>query len=119
MRIDRTTIGRYICRASVKGYREIDSEAELFMKGPPRILTDTAIAYGRVGSNVELGKYFRIRILCSFVSSSKESDVSTKYGTCLKWASIRTTFKILGWIFIFLFQYAMLLAFPLPETSFG
>ena len=28
VRIDRTTIGRYICRASVKGYREIDSEAE-------------------------------------------------------------------------------------------
>lgn len=94
MRIDRTTIGRYICRASVKGYREIDSEAELFMKGPPRILTDTAIAYGRVGSNVELGKY-------------------------LKWASIKTTLKILTLIFIFLFQYAMLLAFPLPETSFG
>ena len=73
MRIDRTTIGRYICRASVKGYREIDSEAELFMKGPPRILTDTAIAYGRVGSNVELGKYLRRNglIFCLFVSATK------------------------------------------------
>ena len=116
MRIDSTTIGRYICRASVKGYREIDSEAELFMKGPPRILTDTAIAYGRVGSNVELGKYFRIRILCSFVLSSKEFDVSTKYSTCLKWASIRTTFKILGWIFIFSFPVCNAFGIPPPRN---
>lgn len=38
VRIDEDSIGRYICRASVKGFPEISATAELFMKGPPRIL---------------------------------------------------------------------------------
>ena len=54
VRIDETSIGKYICRASVKGFREISASAEVFMKGPPRILNTEAIFYGRVGSNVEL-----------------------------------------------------------------
>lgn len=54
MRIDESAVGKYVCRASVKGYREISASAEVFMKGPPRILNTQALFYGRVGSNVEL-----------------------------------------------------------------
>ena len=38
----------------MKGFSEISSHAEVFMKGPPSILNTEAIFYGRVGSNVEL-----------------------------------------------------------------
>ena len=54
VRIDETSIGKYICRASVKGFREISASAKVFMRGPPKILNTEAIFYGRVGSNVEL-----------------------------------------------------------------
>ena len=33
LRIDSTSIGKYICRASVKGYLEISATAQVFMKG--------------------------------------------------------------------------------------
>ena len=33
VRIDENSIGKYICRASVKGFREIEASAEVFMKG--------------------------------------------------------------------------------------
>jgi hypothetical protein len=35
--ISGSTVGKYICRASVKGFREVTASAEIFMKGPPRI----------------------------------------------------------------------------------
>lgn len=54
LKIDENSIGKYICRASVKGFREISATAEVFMRGPPRILNNQALFYGRVGSNVEL-----------------------------------------------------------------
>ena len=54
VRIDETSIGKYICRASVKGFREISASAKVFMRGPPKILNTEAIFYGRVGSNVAL-----------------------------------------------------------------
>ena len=33
VRIDESSIGKYICRASVKGFREISASAEVLMKG--------------------------------------------------------------------------------------
>ena len=54
VRIDETSVGKYICRASVKGFREISASAQVLMKGPPRIQNNQAIVYGRVGSNAEL-----------------------------------------------------------------
>jgi hypothetical protein len=41
--IGSSTVGKYICRASVKGFREVTAAAEIFMKGPPRILRQDPI----------------------------------------------------------------------------
>jgi hypothetical protein len=54
VRIDDFTVGKYICRASVKGFREISATAEILMKGPPRVLNSEGVQFGRIGSNVEL-----------------------------------------------------------------
>ena len=41
--ISASAVGKYICRASVKGFREVTSSAEIFMKGPPRIIRQDPI----------------------------------------------------------------------------
>ncbi|KAL0859876.1 hypothetical protein ABMA27_010212 [Loxostege sticticalis] len=38
--VSRETAGRYICKATVEGYPEIESEAAIFIKGPPKILSN-------------------------------------------------------------------------------
>ncbi len=38
IKISESTVGKYICRASVQGFREVTASAEVFMHGPPRIL---------------------------------------------------------------------------------
>ena len=52
------TIGKYICRGSVKGFEEISSTAEVFQKGPPRILSQSPnkneIQVGREGDTVQV-----------------------------------------------------------------
>ena len=48
------TIGRYTCRARVQGFPEVIASAEIFMKGPPRIIRTKKIQFGRIGDDVEL-----------------------------------------------------------------
>ena len=48
------TIGRYTCRAAVSGFTEERASAEIFMKGPPRIIRTKRIQFGRIGDDVEL-----------------------------------------------------------------
>ena len=52
--ITESSIGKYICRASVKGFTEITAAAEVMMKGPPHILRRAHVEYGRVGSDLRL-----------------------------------------------------------------
>ena len=54
MKVSEITIGRYTCRASVQGFTEVSESAEIFVKGPPRIIRTNRIQFGRVGDNVEL-----------------------------------------------------------------
>ena len=48
------TIGVYTCRARVQGFSEVVASAEVFMKGPPRIIRTKKIQFGRIGDDVEL-----------------------------------------------------------------
>ena len=48
--IGASTVGKYICRASVKGFREVTASAEIFMKGPPRIFKKDPIQVTASGS---------------------------------------------------------------------
>ena len=52
--INEATVGTYICRASVRGFTEISSKAEILMRGPPRVIRKDQIQFGRVGSNVQV-----------------------------------------------------------------
>ncbi|KAM3968499.1 irregular chiasm C-roughest protein isoform 2-T2 [Aphomia sociella] len=47
------TAGRYICKASVDGYPEIESEATIFIKGVPNIISNTT-QYGTEGDGVTI-----------------------------------------------------------------
>ena len=54
--ISEATVGTYICRASVRGFKEISSSAEILMRGPPRVLRKDQTQFGRLGANVEVRK---------------------------------------------------------------
>ncbi|XP_072933879.1 irregular chiasm C-roughest protein-like isoform X2 [Epargyreus clarus] len=67
MRVTPDNAGRYICRASLEGYPEIESEATIFIKGPPKILSNRT-QFGSEGENV--------RIECVALSVPKSDDVT-------------------------------------------
>lgn len=54
--IDESTIGKYNCRVSVKGFPEIETSATIYMKGPPQIRNKASQAsqIGKEGDTVEL-----------------------------------------------------------------
>ncbi|CAK1549208.1 unnamed protein product [Leptosia nina] len=64
--VEKATAGRYICKASVEGYPEIESEATIFIKGPPEILSNKT----QVGSEGE-----RVSIECEALSVPKPDDI--------------------------------------------
>ncbi|XP_041985822.1 irregular chiasm C-roughest protein-like isoform X2 [Aricia agestis] len=64
--VDEETAGRYICKASVDGYPEIESEATIFIKGPPQILSNRT----QLGSEGE-----STRIECATRSVPEPDDV--------------------------------------------
>ncbi|TRY63192.1 hypothetical protein TCAL_02084 [Tigriopus californicus] len=54
VKISEATIGKYICRASVKDFQEISASAEIMMKGPPHIIRRNSIQYGYEGTTIRL-----------------------------------------------------------------
>ncbi|KAL4707063.1 hypothetical protein ACJJTC_011389, partial [Scirpophaga incertulas] len=58
--------GRYICKASVEGYPEIESEAIVFIKGAPKILSNRT-QFGTEGESV--------RVECASLSVPKPDDI--------------------------------------------
>ncbi|CAH0403755.1 unnamed protein product [Chilo suppressalis] len=51
--VDTHTSGRYLCQAEVEGYPQIEAEAAVFIKGPPKILSN-ATQYGSQGDTVNI-----------------------------------------------------------------
>ncbi|XP_049882134.1 irregular chiasm C-roughest protein-like [Pectinophora gossypiella] len=51
--LDTHTAGRYLCKASIEGYPEIEAEASLFIKGPPKILSNHT-QFGSQGDTVNI-----------------------------------------------------------------
>ncbi|XP_041985812.1 irregular chiasm C-roughest protein-like isoform X2 [Aricia agestis] len=51
--VDTHTSGRYLCKASVEGYKEIEAEASIFIKGPPKILSNNT-QFGSQGDAVHI-----------------------------------------------------------------
>lgn len=50
-----STKGIYTCRVTVKGYKEITSKAEVYMKGPAKIKDETErIQTGRIGQEARV-----------------------------------------------------------------
>ncbi len=54
MSISESTVGRYLCRASARGFTEVTAEASVLMKGPPRIIRRQQTQYGAVGETVRI-----------------------------------------------------------------
>ncbi|CAB4055910.1 Irregular chiasm C-roughest protein [Lepeophtheirus salmonis] len=52
--ISPSTIGKYICRASVQGFSEIMESADVMMKGPPRVIRRNGVQFGTEGDTVHL-----------------------------------------------------------------
>ncbi|XP_045457394.1 irregular chiasm C-roughest protein-like [Melitaea cinxia] len=51
--VDTHTVGRYLCKASVEGYPDIESEASVFIKGPPKIISNHT-QFGSQGDTVNI-----------------------------------------------------------------
>ncbi|CAH0718480.1 unnamed protein product, partial [Brenthis ino] len=51
--VDTHTTGRYLCKASVEGYPEIEAEASIFIKGPPKIISNHT-QFGSQGDTVNI-----------------------------------------------------------------
>ncbi|KAJ2943111.1 hypothetical protein O0L34_g18801 [Tuta absoluta] len=51
--LDTHTAGKYLCKASIEGYPEIEAEASLFIKGPPKILSNHT-QFGSQGDTVNI-----------------------------------------------------------------
>ncbi|XP_063390249.1 irregular chiasm C-roughest protein-like isoform X2 [Cydia fagiglandana] len=65
-RVDEQSAGRYVCIAKVEGYNEIRSEATVFIKGPPKILSNRT-QFGAEGEMVTID--------CVFLSVPKSFDI--------------------------------------------
>ncbi|XP_050679534.1 irregular chiasm C-roughest protein-like isoform X1 [Leptidea sinapis] len=50
---DTHTAGRYLCKATVEGFPEIQAEASIFLKGPPNILSNNT-QFGSQGDTVNI-----------------------------------------------------------------
>ncbi|CAK1549212.1 unnamed protein product [Leptosia nina] len=51
--VDTHTSGRYLCKATVDGYREIEADASIFIKGPPKIVSNNT-QFGSQGDTVNI-----------------------------------------------------------------
>ncbi|XP_032524500.2 irregular chiasm C-roughest protein-like [Danaus plexippus] len=51
--VDTHTTGRYMCKASIEGYPEIEAEASIFIKGPPKIISNHT-QFGSQGDTVNI-----------------------------------------------------------------
>ncbi|XP_028035173.1 irregular chiasm C-roughest protein-like [Bombyx mandarina] len=51
--VDTHTSGRYLCKASVDGFPEIEAEASVFIKGPPKIISNQT-QFGTQGDTVNI-----------------------------------------------------------------
>ncbi|CAH2061858.1 unnamed protein product, partial [Iphiclides podalirius] len=51
--VDTHTSGRYICKANVDGYPEIEAEAAIYIKGPPKIISNNT-QFGSQGDSVNI-----------------------------------------------------------------
>ncbi|XP_059045843.1 irregular chiasm C-roughest protein-like isoform X2 [Achroia grisella] len=64
--VGNETAGRYICKATVDGYPEIESEATVFIKGAPKILSNRT-QFGTEGEGVT--------VECAALSVPKPDDI--------------------------------------------
>ncbi|KAI5636232.1 immunoglobulin domain-containing protein [Phthorimaea operculella] len=64
--VSNETAGRYLCKAAVEGYPEITSEATVFIKSAPIILSNRT----QIGSEGEI-----VRIECAALSVPKPDDI--------------------------------------------
>ncbi|XP_034837561.1 irregular chiasm C-roughest protein-like isoform X2 [Maniola hyperantus] len=64
--VDQRSAGRYICKATVEGYPEIESEATIFIKGPPKILSNRT----QTGSEGD-----RVSVECEALSVPRPDDI--------------------------------------------
>ncbi|XP_068624403.1 irregular chiasm C-roughest protein-like [Battus philenor] len=51
--VDTHTIGSYICKANIEGYPEIEAEASIYIKGPPKIISNQT-QFGSQGDSVNI-----------------------------------------------------------------
>ncbi|XP_072933890.1 irregular chiasm C-roughest protein-like [Epargyreus clarus] len=51
--VDTHTAGRYLCKAAIEGYPEIQAEASIFIKGPPKIISNHT-QFGSQGDTVNI-----------------------------------------------------------------
>ena len=54
MAISESSVGRYICRASVYGFTEINAAASVLMRGPPRFIRKQPVQYGAIEETVKI-----------------------------------------------------------------
>lgn len=67
VKASNTTAGRYLCKANVDGYPEIEAHANVFIKGPPQIISNLT-QFGMEGEMVTID--------CAALSVPKPDDIS-------------------------------------------
>ena len=48
VRISESTVGLYLCRATVKDFKDVSASASVLMRGPPRILRSQRVQVNNV-----------------------------------------------------------------------
>ena len=54
--ISPSTVGKYTCHVSVRGYRDVSASSHVYARGPPVIVKspETRVHYGALGDNVQV-----------------------------------------------------------------
>ena len=54
--ISPSTVGKYTCHVSVRGYSDVSASSHVYARGPPVIVKspETRVHYGALGDNVQV-----------------------------------------------------------------
>ena len=79
--ISPSTVGKYTCHVSVRGYRDVSASSHVYARGPPVIVKspETRVHYGALGDNVQVKFRPLITLIQSSVVTNSKIRPNTKY----------------------------------------
>ena len=84
--ISPSTVGKYTCHVSVRGYRDVSASSHVYARGPPVIVKspETRVHYGALGDNVQVKFRPLITLIQSSVVTNSKIPPNTEHIRVLK-----------------------------------